>query len=206
MNWNQSSKNDFDDVLSMFDSADAETSAGAIPPGKYRARLVDGHLDRAGTGTPCFGLKWELTDGEYQGRHLVSRHWLSAKAIARTKGDLLALGIHGEHLRGAVALPAVLAELKVVHRADDDGDLYQEIKRIHPLNGGDTASINAHDGANGAGAVSRHGAQADTPHAAGASLPGDDAAAAIPDDGGAAPSGDDEIMDGEYIDFNGKES
>ncbi len=46
MNWNQSSKNDFDDVLSMFDGADAETSAGAIPPGKYRARLrASGVLD-----------------------------------------------------------------------------------------------------------------------------------------------------------------
>ena len=204
MNWNQTNANEFDDVLSMFDSADAETSAGAIPPGKYRARLIDGALDKARTGTPCFGLKWELTDGEYQGRHLISRHWLSAKAIGRTKGDLLALGIGGEHLRGAASLPDVMAELKITHRADDDGDLYQEIRRIRKID--DTASVDGTYGANGAGAVSRHGAQADTPHAAGASLPGDDAAAAIPDDGGAAPSGDDEIMDGEYIDFNGKES
>ncbi len=195
MNWNQSSKNDFDDVLSMFDGADAETAAGAIPPGKYRARLVDGHLDRAGTGTPCFGLKWELTDGEFQGRHLVSRHWLSAKAIARTKGDLLALGIHGEHLRGACSLPAVMVELKVVHRADDDGDLYQEIKRIRPLNG-DAASVNGHDGANAAGADTVQGNEADAVQAAGAAIPGDD---------GAAPSGDDDFMDGEYIDFSGKE-
>jgi len=204
MNWNQSSKNDFDDVLSMFDGADAETAAGAIPPGKYRARLVDGHLDRAGTGTPCFGLKWELTDGEYQGRHLVSRHWLSAKAIARTKGDLGELGIGGEHLRGAVALPAVMAELKVVHRADDDGDLYQEIKRIRKID--DAASVNAHDGANGAGADTVQGSEADAVQAAGETIPGDDGAAvAIPDDGKADTAGDESIMDDEYISFGGKE-
>ncbi len=192
MNWNQNNSG-FDDALSMFDSADAETSAGAIPPGKYRAQLVDGALDRARSGTPCFGLKWELTDGEFQGRHLVSRHWLSAKAIARTKGDLLALGIHGEHLRGAVALPAVLAELKVVHRADDDGDLYQEIKRIRKID--DVASVNGPQAANGAGADTIQASEADAAHGAGAAIPGDDAA---------APSGDDEIMDSEYVDFGGK--
>ena len=203
MNWNQSSKNDFDDVLSMFDSADAETSAGAIPPGKYRARLIDGALDKARTGTPCFGLKWELTDGEYQGRHLISRHWLSAKAIGRTKGDLQELGIGGEHLRGAVALPAVTAELKVVHRADDDGDLYQEIKRIRKLD--DVASVNGTHGANGAGADTIQASEASAADGAGAAIPGDDGAAAIPDDGGAAPSGDESIMDDEYISFGGKE-
>ena len=154
---------------------------------------MDGALDRSSKGTACFRLKWELASGEFQGRHLISRHWLSPKAIGRTKGDLQELGIGGEHLRGAVALPDVTAELKIVHRADDDGDSYQEIRRIRKID--DTASVDGTYGANGAGVVSTHDPQADTPHTAGETLPDD----------GAAPSGDDEIMDREYIDFSGKE-
>lgn len=166
MNWNQTNKNEFDDVIALFDSADAETAAGAIAPGKYTARLVDGNLDKAGTGTACFCLKWELTEGEYQERHLISRHWLSAKAIGRTKGDLAALGIGGEHLRGAVALPAVMAEISVVHRADDAGDLYHEIRRIKPISV--EASVNAHDAANAAGGDTRQAQQASAADAGGA--------------------------------------
>ena len=192
MNWNQSNNTEFDDVLFLYESADAEISAGAIPPGKYRARLVDGVLDRARTGNPCYAVKWELTDGEFQGRHLISRHWMTPKSISRTKGDLLALGIGGEHLRGACPLPEVTAELSVVNRADVAGDLYQEIRRIRKID--DVTSVNAHDGMNGAGVT--HAPQASTADTAGGTIPGDD---------GAAPSGTDDFMDDEYIDFGGKE-
>jgi len=190
MNWNQSSKNDFDDVLSMFDSADAETSAGAIPPGKYRARLIGAALDKARTGTACYCVKWKLTDGEFAGRHLVSRFWLTPKAIGRAKGDLLALGIHGEHLRGAVALPAVVAELKVINRADEAGDLFTEIKHIRKID--DVASVNGPQAANGAGADT---IQANEANAA------DGARETLPDDDGAEQSGDDDFVDTEYIPF-----
>ncbi len=193
MNWNESKTREFDDVLSLYDSADAETSAGAIPSGKYPARLVDGHLDRARTGTACFCIKWEIVDGEFQGRHLISRHWMTAKSVSRTKGDLLELGINGAHLRGAASLPLVTAEISVVHKSDEAGDLYQEIRRIKRIV--DVASVNGHDGDNGAGADTVQAHEANTAHGAVVSLPDD----------GAAPSGDDEIMDGEYIDFSGKE-
>lgn len=190
--------NKFDDVLSMFDSADAETSAGAIPPGKYRARLVDGVLDRARTGNPCYAVKWELTDGEFQGRHLISRHWMTPKSISRTKGDLLALDIGGEHLRGACPLPDVTAEISVVNRADDAGDLYQEIRRIRKID--DVTSVNGAQAANAGGAMSIHTPEADTADTAGETLDGesgDDTAAALDDES---------YLDKEFIDFGGKGS
>lgn len=188
MNWNQSNNTEFDDVLFLYESADAEISAGAIPPGKYRARLVDGVLDRARTGNPCYAVKWELTDGEFQGRHLISRHWMTPKSISRTKGDLLALGIGGEHLRGACPLPEVTAEISVVNRADDAGDLYQEIRRIRKID--DTTSVDGTHGANGAGAMSIRKPEANVAHDAGETISGDDV--------GAVAYGADDFLDAEY--------
>lgn len=188
MKWNQTNTNEFDDVLSLFENADAETSAGAIPPGKYQARLVNGNLDKAKTGTACFCLKWEITQGEYQGRNLISRHWLSAKAIGRTKGVLLELGIGGEHLRGACPLPEVTAEISVVNRADDAGDLYQEIRRIRKID--DTTSVDGTHGANGAGAMSIRKPEANVAHDAGETISGDDV--------GAVAYGADDFLDAEY--------
>lgn len=194
MNWNQSNKNEFDDVLSLYDTADAESSAGAIPPGKYRARLVDGHLDRARTGTACFCIKWKLVDGEFTGRCLVSRHWLTPKAVSWTKKVLAPLGIGGEHMRGACPLPGVMVELKVVHHVGETEDVYQEIKRIRKIDDG-TSENGAH-AANGSGAATQ-GNEANTVHSAGETLSGVDE--------GAVPSGDDSFLDSEFVDFGGKE-
>lgn len=197
MNWKSETANEYEDVLSLFDTADAELSTGAIPPGKYKALLVAGHLDKARTGTVCFCCKWELVDGEFKGRHLISRHWMTPKSVARTKGDLLELGIEGAHLRGACALPAVTAEISVIHRADDAGDLYQEIKRIRKI--GDGTSVNGVQTTNAAGADTTQGSEAGAVHGAGASLPGDDAMVASGDD-------DESYLDTEFIDFGGKDS
>lgn len=190
MNWNYENKSDFDDALALYDTAAAETPAGAIPKGKYRARLVEGSLDRARTGTASFCIKWEITDGEFRGCKLISRYWLTPKAIGRAKGDLLALGIDGKHLRGAVALPDVTAEISVVNRADEAGDLFTEIKHIRKID--DVASVNGPQAANGAGADT---IQANEANAA------DGARETLPDDDGAEQSGDDDFVDTEYIPF-----
>lgn len=131
--WNATA--DFDDALEMFESTEVspDVALGPIQPGRYKARLVAGALEKSRTGNACFALRWEIADGEHAGRRLVSRHWLTPKAIQRAKAELVALGIFGEHLRGAAPLPDVAAELSVASRADDAGDLYNEVRRVRPV-------------------------------------------------------------------------
>ena len=128
--WKQQADSVNDDILDLWEeTAIPETPSGVIPTGKYPARLVSGELDKARTGSVCFRISWEL-EGEYAGRRLVSRHYLTPKAIGRTKSELVPLGIHGDHLRGACALPQARATLSVVQRADEVGDLYNEVRRV----------------------------------------------------------------------------
>lgn len=128
--------NGFDDALDLFENAEVGASEGASGPiksGKYPAKLISGELEKARSGNTCFSIRWEIVASEYAGRRLVSRHWLTPKAVSRTKAELSALGIGGEHLRGVVPLSGVQAVLSVVARADETGDLFNEVKRVRPL-------------------------------------------------------------------------
>lgn len=125
----------FDEALEMFENAEAsaEITLGPIASGKYKARLCGGELEKSRMGNTCFVLRWEITEGKSAGRRLISRSWLTPRAIARAKAELNALGIDGKHLRGAAPLPDVLAELSVVCRCDESQDLYNEVRRIKPI-------------------------------------------------------------------------
>jgi hypothetical protein len=108
-------------------------TGGPIAPGKYPARLIGGELEKARSGNTCFCLRWEISEGEYAERRLLSRHWLTPKAVSRTKAELSAIGIDARHLRGAAALPEARAVLSVVTRSDEASDLFNEVKRVRPL-------------------------------------------------------------------------
>ena len=144
-----------DGILELWDDTPIQdTPSGAIPSGKYPAKLIDGALGKARTGTAFFWISWELLEGEYAGRRLVSRHYLTPPAIGRTKSELVPLGIHGDHLRGASPLPLARALLSVVQRADETGDLYNDVKRVaamteHKQENTSTASQDAPQNANG---------------------------------------------------------
>ena len=125
----------FEDLLGQYASVepDLEVTQGPIAPGKYRARLILGDLEKYRSGSTCYKITWEITDSAFTGRQIVSRSWLTPKAISRTKAELTSLGIMGEHLRGACSLPSVTAELSIVNRADEAGDLYAEVKRFRAV-------------------------------------------------------------------------
>ncbi len=140
------------DALALFDSTPAapEASSGPIPAGRYRARLESGALEQSGRGNWCYAVRWQLTGGPYDGYRLVSRHWLTLAAVGRTKQELGALGLTVAHLRGQAAAPPVLAELSVKCRADECGDLYNEVKRVTPAKTTNTVPETRQDGAQGA--------------------------------------------------------
>lgn len=124
------------DALALFNSApeQAETASGPIPAGRYLARLESGGLEQSGRGNWCYAARWMLTGGPYDGRRLVSRHWLTPAAVARTKQELGALGLTAQHLQGG-PVPSIAAELSVKCRADECGDVYNEVKRVTPAKG-----------------------------------------------------------------------
>ncbi len=139
---NNTDINEFDDALNLFDAAKAEDQQGPIAPGKYLARLVSGTLDKARTGNTCYRTTWEIVEGEFAERQIIHKYWFTPKAIGRAKAELTALGIGGEHLRGADPLPPVVAELSIVQRADETGDPYHEVRRIRPAAQTDMPAVN----------------------------------------------------------------
>ena len=143
------------DALALFNSASeqAETTSGPIPAGRYLARLESGGLEQSGRGNWCYAARWILTGGPYDGRRLVSRHWMTPAAVSRTKAELGALGLTAAHLQGGL-LPEVLAELSVKARADECGDVYNEVKRVAPAKGAVSTSCTAFQDAN-AGATTQ---------------------------------------------------
>jgi len=140
-------------ALALFNSApeQAQTIGEPIPAGRYLARLESGGLEQSGRGNWCYAARWTLTGGAYDGRRLISRHWLTPAAVARTKQELGALGLTAAHLQGG-PLPEVLAELSVKCRADECGDVYNEVRRVAPAKGALIARESVQDGAHGANA------------------------------------------------------
>lgn len=157
-----------DGALGLFESAPeatATTSGEPIPAGRYLARLESGGMEQSGKGNWCWTARWLLSGGAHDGRRLVSRHWLTPKAVARTKAELGALGLTAEHLRGA-ALPCIMAELSVKLRADECGDLYSEVKKVVPAKSAampEKTSYNAPQGTNGGAPIPTQGAPMETP-------------------------------------------
>ena len=167
------------DALALFNAApeQTETTGGPIPAGRYLARLESGGLEQSGRGNWCYAARWTLTGGAYDGRRLVSRHWLTSAAVARTKQELGALGLTAQHLQGG-PLPEVLAELSVKARADECGDVYNEVRRVAPAKGTAMPEKTSYTGAQGANAGEgiQTPCQAPATPSRGANGGGDDAA------------------------------
>lgn len=182
------------DALALFNSApeNQETTGGPIPAGRYLARLESGGLEQSGRGNWCFAARWTLQGGAYDGRRLVSRHWLTPAAVARTKQELGVLGLTAAHLQGA-ALPSIQAELSIKCRADECGDVFNEVKRVAPAKGAampERTPQAAIGGANTGEGIQTPGADAQTPQAAiGNTDGGGDDAAFL----------DDEFTDGDLL-------
>jgi len=141
-------------ALALFNSApeQAQTIGEPIPAGRYLARLESGCLEQSTKGNWCYAARWTLTGGVHDGRRLISRHWLTPAAVARTKAELAALGLTAAHLQGG-PLPEILAELSVKCRADECGDVFSEVKRVAPAKGALTARENVQEGAQDANAA-----------------------------------------------------
>lgn len=101
-----------------------------IPSGEYRARVVNGELFTAKSGTPGFKLTFEVLDGEHAGRRVWHDVWLSDAALAMAKRDLSKLGIE-EFSQLERPLPdGIIVAVSVRLRKNDDGGEYNRVARF----------------------------------------------------------------------------
>ncbi|MBX9626953.1 MAG: DUF669 domain-containing protein [Gemmataceae bacterium] len=120
-----------DDILDRFDTAEAADDFAPVPRGVYVAVAARGGLMVAKTGTRGYEIEFRVIEGEYAGRRLWRRWWLTRDALAYTKRDLAKLGIDsGEKLGRPLPPDRLVCKLTAVVRKDDDGTERNEVKAV----------------------------------------------------------------------------
>jgi len=137
------------DLSRMFDSTprapdreklavafDATAPAEKLPPvptGEYPARWIGKGIDKSRKGNSFFFGRFELVGGEYDGRWLIARWYLTSKALARSKSELAVLGLASFADLESAILPGGYVLLRVALRCDDSGVKLNEVREVVPL-------------------------------------------------------------------------
>jgi hypothetical protein len=116
-----------DRLAQAWDMTEPAKGFPPLPAGVYECHVVEGNLDRAGTGTPGFKLVFRVIDGDFAGRLVWHDIWLTAAAMPMAKSELAKLGITAKS--GAEALkqlerplpPGKRCRVHVALRTGDDG-------------------------------------------------------------------------------------
>lgn len=113
-----------DDLRSLWDSTEAATEMGPLPPGDYVADIIGGELEASRTkATPGYKLTFAVVEPvEFAGRRFWHDCWLTAAALPQTKRDLAKIGVTSlDQLERP--LPArIRCRVKLALRRDDNGD------------------------------------------------------------------------------------
>ncbi len=120
------------DFAPDFDSTVATDMQSPVPAGQYTARAVSGACGYSKNKVPFYEIRLEIVSGEHAGRRLVARWYLSPKALAHSKPELVLLGLEtlAQLRRGEV--PAGLLAVYVALHTSDSGLTYSEVKRVLP--------------------------------------------------------------------------
>lgn len=120
-----------DDVLDLFDRAEAADDLAPVPKGEYVAVAARGGLMTAKTGTRGYEIEFRVIEGEYTGRRLWRRWWFTPASVGYSKRDLARLGIDSK-VKLARPLPPdrLVCKLTVVVRVGDYGRHRNEVKAV----------------------------------------------------------------------------
>lgn len=117
-----------DDVLDLFEKAEAADDLLPLPAGTYRCRLTDGKIEAAKTGTVGYVMQFVVSDGEHAGRRLWHHLWLTDRAVSMAKRDLSRLGITTA-AQMKEPLPAVFeCDVRVALLTEDDGSQKNRVR------------------------------------------------------------------------------
>lgn len=122
--------------LAGFDSVSAAPEYTPLPPGIYLARVVQGEYTTTRAGDDAYRMKFEVTEGDRQGRS-ITRWWtFGPKALAYTKRDLAPFGLVSQ-AQLLSPFPEAGREyrvrLVVALQTGNDGSPRNDIKRIEVL-------------------------------------------------------------------------
>ncbi len=119
-----------------FDAAEPAPEFSPLPPGIYTARVQRGEACSTKAGADAYRLRFEITDGEQQGKSVIRTWTFGPKAMQYSKRDLAPFGLTTiEHLLSPfpVAGREYRVRLVVAIQRGDDGRAFNDIKRIDIL-------------------------------------------------------------------------
>lgn len=112
----------------LWNSTEAAGDYSPLPAGKYLCVAAGGELGKARTGTPYYRVLFEVAEGPHAGRRVAHDVYLSPKAIALAKRDLSRLGINSVAGLERPLPRALLCEVRIALRKDDDGTEFNRVR------------------------------------------------------------------------------
>lgn len=115
--------------------AATETAAdfGPLPAGQYITHAISGELTTSKHGTPGYKLTFLILEGDYAGRRIWHDIWLTAKAMAMAKRDLLKLGITASEQLKQPLPQGMRCECRITLRTSDSGNKYTDLRSFKVL-------------------------------------------------------------------------
>jgi hypothetical protein len=121
-------------AVRKLESAWQATAAAAefapLPPGEYTFRVLAGELFSSRGGTPGYKLMLEVSEGDYEGRHVWHDLWLTPAALPMTKRDLAKIGVSDIAQLERPLPPGILIKGRLALRRDDDGNEGNRLTRF----------------------------------------------------------------------------
>jgi hypothetical protein len=113
-----------DDLNALWDATEAAAEFQPLPPGKYRALLVDGRLaESAANKTLSYKLKYEVLEpAVHAGRKIFHDMFLTPNALPVSKRDLAKIGITDPRQLRQPPPAGIVVDLKIAQRKGQKGD------------------------------------------------------------------------------------
>lgn len=107
------------------------TQDNGLPPGKYKARAIDGALGESGEKkTPCVDVMFRIEEGDHAGEEIGWQGWMTDKAVKTTFRALRNMGWQGDNVTELVGIDQNIVELDV-QRETYEGKTRTKVKWVN---------------------------------------------------------------------------
>jgi len=122
-----------DSLRDQWDNTEAAKDFAPLPAGTYIAHIVSGELEKAGTGTPGYKLKFKVIDGDHAGRLFWHDVWLTPTALPMAKRDLAKLGVTDLDQLEQPLPQGIRCKVKLALRREDDGSEFNRVRSFEVI-------------------------------------------------------------------------
>jgi len=121
---------DRDKLAKAWQTAKAVADFAPLPRGEYIARVIDGALATAKTGTPSYKLSFQVVEGEHAGRRFWHDVYLTPAAMPMAKRDLGRLGVTDLAQLDTPLPEGIKCKVQLALRREDDGTERNKVSRF----------------------------------------------------------------------------